>query len=142
MTKQRILVVDDDEGVRNLLSEYFINAGFEVSCVEDGASSLQAVQEFHPDIVVLDIMLPEMDGLSVLRELRRAGSIPVIALTARGDEVDRILGLEMGADDYVVKPFSPGGAQEGCSSSGLRGYPGSDAARDDGQPGQPRGPDG
>jgi len=107
MTKQRILVVDDDEGVRNLLSEYFINAGFEVSCVEDGASSLQAVQEFHPDIVVLDIMLPEMDGLSVLRELRRAGSIPVIALTARGDEVDRILGLEMGADDYVVKPFSP-----------------------------------
>lgn len=107
MSKQRVLVVDDDDSVREMLSDYFGKSGFEVTCAADGVQALTAAQEFHPDLVVLDIMLPEMDGLEVLKEVRRMGSVPVIALTARAEEVDRILGLEMGADDYVTKPFSP-----------------------------------
>ncbi len=107
MSKQKILVVDDDGSICDLLSSYFDNAGFETSCVSDGVAALAAVQENHPDCIILDVMLPEMDGLEVLKELRRVGNVPVIALTARADEVDRVLGLEMGADDYVTKPFSP-----------------------------------
>ena len=106
MSKQRILVVDDDAGVREMLVEYFEKAGFDALQVGDGISCLAAYQDFHPDLVVLDLMLPEMDGIEVLRELRRMGNVPIIVLSGRGDEVDRVLGLEMGADDYITKPFS------------------------------------
>lgn len=106
MSKQRILVVDDDAGVREMLVEYFEKAGFDALHVGDGISCVAAYQEFHPDLVVLDLMLPEMDGIEVLRELRRMGNVPIIVLSGRGDEVDRVLGLEMGADDYITKPFS------------------------------------
>ena len=107
MSKPKILVVDDDGSVCELLMSYFEQAGFESHCSKDGVAALVSVRELHPDLVILDLMLPEMDGLEVLKELRRVGNVPVIALTGRGEEVDRILGLEMGADDYVTKPFSP-----------------------------------
>jgi len=107
MYRQRILVVDDDESVCGMLTDYFSRSGFDVKCAGDGASGLSTAKDLMPDIVILDLMLPEMDGLEVLREIRRIATTPVIALTARSDEVDRVLGLEMGADDYVVKPFSP-----------------------------------
>lgn len=86
---------------------YLTDAGYEVECVGDGDRAVAAVRRDPPQLVVLDVMLPGRDGLSVLRELRRSGTVPVILLTARSDEVDRISGLEFGADDYVVKPFSP-----------------------------------
>ncbi len=107
MGKQRVLVVDDDPNVCDLLYSYFEKAGIDARCAVDGQAALTCAQEYIPDLVVLDIMLPEMDGLEVLRELRRTRNVPVIALSARAEEVDRILGLEMGADDYVTKPFSP-----------------------------------
>jgi DNA-binding response OmpR family regulator len=103
----RILVVDDEPMVRDVVSDYLIDAGYEVECVGDGDRAVAAVRRDPPQLVVLDVMLPGRDGLSVLRELRRSGTVPVILLTARSDEVDRISGLEFGADDYVVKPFSP-----------------------------------
>lgn len=106
MSKQRVLVIDDDGSVCEQLSAYFEEAGFEVSCAGDGDAGLGLLPSFLPDVVILDLVLPEMDGLEVLKEIRRLGSVPVIALTGRADEVDRVLGLEMGADDYVVKPFS------------------------------------
>jgi DNA-binding response OmpR family regulator len=103
----RILVVDDEPMVRDVVSSYLTDAGFEVECVGDGDRAVEAARRDPPALVVLDVMLPGRDGLSVLRELRRAGTVPVILLTARSDEIDRISGLEFGADDYVVKPFSP-----------------------------------
>ncbi len=103
----RVLVVDDESNVREVLSAYLDRGGFEVTEAADGRAALQAVQETKPDLVLLDLMLPEIDGLSVLSEIRRDSGVPVILLTALAEEADRVLGLEMGADDYVVKPFSP-----------------------------------
>jgi DNA-binding response OmpR family regulator len=103
----RILVVDDEPMVRDVVSDYLTDAGYQVECVGDGDRAVAAFRRDPPGLVVLDVMLPGRDGLSVLRELRRSGTVPVILLTARSDEVDRISGLEFGADDYVVKPFSP-----------------------------------
>ncbi len=102
-----VLVVDDEPMVREVVTRYLEQEGYTVSFAADGASALRLVGEQEIDLVVLDLMLPEIDGLSVLRELREGGAIPVIVLTARGEEGDRIHGLELGADDYVVKPFSP-----------------------------------
>ena len=104
----RILVVDDDEGVRVLLTRYLEMEGFHVDQVPDGGSALAAISASRPDLVLLDLMLPAQDGLDILTRLRRDSEVPVILLTARGSEADRILGLKLGADDYVVKPFSPG----------------------------------
>ncbi|MEZ5142254.1 MAG: response regulator transcription factor [Acidimicrobiales bacterium] len=102
-----VLVVDDEPMVREVVSRYLQLDGFDVHEAADGAAALEWLDRHRPRLVVLDVMLPEVDGLSVLRHLREAGDIPVILLTARAEEVDRIVGLELGADDYVVKPFSP-----------------------------------
>src|SRR5512135_2664160 len=101
------LIVDDDSEIRNLLAEYLGRQGFRVSLARDGREMRQALQASRPDIVVLDIMLPGEDGLALCRDLRAKSNIPVIMLTARGEELDRIIGIEMGADDYLGKPFSP-----------------------------------
>ncbi len=103
----RILVVDDDPTVAEVVSGYLDRAGYAVDRAGDGPDALARAAEHWPDLVVLDLMLPGMDGLEVCRRMRGQGPVPVIMLTARGDEDDRILGLEVGADDYVTKPFSP-----------------------------------
>ncbi|GAA0365632.1 response regulator transcription factor [Streptomyces blastmyceticus] len=103
----RVLVVDDDPTVAEVVAGYLDRAGFTVDRAADGPGALERAAALRPDLVVLDLMLPGMDGLEVCRRLRDTGPVPVIMLTARGDEDDRILGLEVGADDYVTKPFSP-----------------------------------
>jgi two-component system OmpR family response regulator len=108
MTQQdHILVVDDDAEIRNLLREYLQKHGYRVTVVADGRAMQAALATARPDLVVLDLMLPGEDGFSLCRTLRARSSLPVIMLTARGEETDRIVGLEMGADDYLAKPFSP-----------------------------------
>jgi DNA-binding response OmpR family regulator len=103
----RILVVDDDVNVSEVVSRYLAREGFAVETVGDGRTALDRALADPPDLVVLDLMLPGLDGLEVCRRLRALAPVPVIMLTARGDESDRIIGLELGADDYVAKPFSP-----------------------------------
>ncbi|THA56829.1 response regulator transcription factor [Streptomyces sp. A1136] len=103
----RILVVDDDPTVSEVVAQYLRRAGFTVEEAGDGPTALDRAGRARPDLVVLDLMLPGLDGLEVCRRLRETGPVPVIMLTARGDEDDRIAGLEVGADDYVTKPFSP-----------------------------------
>jgi two-component system OmpR family response regulator len=108
MAKQdHILVVDDDAETRSLLREYFQKNGYRVSAAPDGKGMRDAMGASHPDLVVLDLMLPGEDGLSLCRDLRARSNVPVIMLTARGEETERIVGLELGADDYVPKPFNP-----------------------------------
>ncbi|HEX5497690.1 MAG TPA: response regulator transcription factor, partial [Thermomicrobiales bacterium] len=104
---KQILVVDDEPEIARIVRDYLAAAGFGVTVATDGDSALAAARAGRPDLVILDLGLPRRDGLDVLRELRRAGDVPVVVLTARGEETDRIVGLELGADDYVVKPFSP-----------------------------------
>lgn len=104
---QRVLIIDDDVKLQELLAEYLKGYGFDVYYHDEGIGVTAAVQKFSPEIILLDIMLPGKDGIEVLREIRSSGSIPVIMLTAKGDEADRIVGLELGADDYMSKPFSP-----------------------------------
>ncbi|MFG2194850.1 response regulator transcription factor [Streptomyces sp. NPDC048639] len=106
-TAGRVLVVDDDPTVAEIVAGYLDRAGYTVDRASDGPAALARADERRPDLVVLDLMLPGMNGLDVCRILREQGPVPVIMLTARGDEDDRILGLEVGADDYVTKPFSP-----------------------------------
>jgi len=103
----RILVVDDDATVGDVLSLYLQRAGFLVDRAGDGFSALASAQSHPPDLVVLDLMLPGISGIEVCRRLRRESDVPVVMLTALGEEADRIVGLEVGADDYVTKPFSP-----------------------------------
>jgi DNA-binding response OmpR family regulator len=107
MPRFRVLVVDDEPVVTEVVERYLMRDGFEVSTAGDGDAALALAQTWAPDLVVLDLMLPGKDGLEVCRALRRDSSVPIIMLTARGDETDRIVGLEIGADDYIVKPFSP-----------------------------------
>ena len=104
---KRVLLVDDDEKLRKLVTEYLEGYGFHVTALPDGLSVLSTIRNESPEIVILDIMLPGKDGLEVLKEIRAELSVPVIMLTAKGDEADRIVGLELGADDYLPKPFSP-----------------------------------
>ncbi|MFG3505382.1 response regulator transcription factor [Streptomyces sp. NPDC047821] len=104
---RNILVVDDDPTVSEVVTGYLERAGFAVARAADGPEALRLAADRWPDLVVLDLMLPGMDGLEVCRTLRERRPVPVIMLTARGDEEDRVLGLEIGADDYVTKPFSP-----------------------------------
>jgi two-component system alkaline phosphatase synthesis response regulator PhoP len=104
---QRILVVEDEMQIARNLRDYFEAAGFEVVVVGDGTAALASVRGSRPDLVILDLGLPGLDGLDVARELRRTATTPILMLTARGEESDRIVGLELGADDYLVKPFSP-----------------------------------
>jgi two-component system alkaline phosphatase synthesis response regulator PhoP len=104
---QRILVVEDDMQIARNLRDYLEVAGYEVTAVGEGSAALASVRADKPDLLVLDLGLPGMDGLDVARELRRHSGVPIVMLTARGEESDRIVGLELGADDYLVKPFSP-----------------------------------
>jgi DNA-binding response OmpR family regulator len=107
MNEPTILVVDDEPSIREVVTLYLQRAGYRVLVASDGQEALQALERHSPDLVVLDLMLPQVDGLEITRLLRAGGDTPIIMLTARREETDRILGLEMGADDYVVKPFSP-----------------------------------
>lgn len=102
-----ILIVDDDRDIRDLLSEYLQKQGYRASVAADGRAMRTVLARAEPDLIVLDLMLPGDDGLVLCREVRAQSDIPIIILTARGEEVDRIVGLEMGADDYLAKPFSP-----------------------------------
>ena len=102
-----VLVVDDESMVREVVVAYLERDGFETLEAADGKTALSLVEERNPSLIVLDVMLPKLDGYTVLSELRKTTDVPVILLTARSEEVDRLLGLELGADDYVVKPFSP-----------------------------------
>jgi two-component system, OmpR family, response regulator len=102
-----IFVVDDDTEIRSLLREYLQKQGYRVTAVADGRGLRAAVATSHPDLIILDLMLPGEDGLTLCRDLRAKSEVPIIMLTARGDETDRIVGLELGADDYIAKPFSP-----------------------------------
>jgi DNA-binding response OmpR family regulator len=102
-----ILVVEDETKIARLVRDYLEHAGFEVIVAGDGGAALSAARGSRPDLIVLDLGLPGRDGLDVTRDLRRTSGVPIVMLTARGDESDRIVGLELGADDYVVKPFSP-----------------------------------
>ena len=102
-----ILVVDDEKNIVQLARLYLGNEGFKVEEAYDGKQALEKARTVNPDLVVLDVMMPEMDGLSVCKEIRKTSSVPVIILTARGDDVDKIVGLEIGADDYMTKPFNP-----------------------------------
>ncbi|WP_109631990.1 MULTISPECIES: response regulator transcription factor [Lentzea] len=104
---ERVLVVDDDTTVRDVVRRYLEHAGYEVELAGDGETALRLMAAREPDIVVLDLMLPGIDGLEVCRRVRERGSTPVVMLTALGEEEDRIAGLQIGADDYVTKPFSP-----------------------------------
>jgi DNA-binding response OmpR family regulator len=105
--EKKILIVDDDEKLRKLVKEYLEDYGFCVHAVPDGRYLLETLREQEPEVVLLDLMLPFKDGLELLREVRQAGDTPVIMLTAKGEDSDRIVGLEMGADDYIPKPFNP-----------------------------------
>jgi len=107
MMNTRILIADDDVELTGLLREYFEGEGFEVRLAHDGRSALDKARQPGLDLAVLDVMMPAMNGLDVLKELRKESRLPVIMLTARGDDLDRILGLELGADDYVPKPCNP-----------------------------------
>lgn len=107
MPKPKILVIDDEQSIRKLVSAYLHPEGYEVYTASDGTSGLKAARAYKPDLVVLDIMLPGMDGIELLSQLRRESEVYVIMLTAKAEETDKIVGLSVGADDYVTKPFSP-----------------------------------
>ncbi|MBQ4517516.1 MAG: response regulator transcription factor [Clostridia bacterium] len=105
MNNQRILVVDDDRNICELIRLYLEKEGFSVTLAHDGQAAITLFKESTPSVVLLDIMLPKMDGFQVCREIRRISNIPIIMLTAKGETFDKVLGLELGADDYMVKPF-------------------------------------
>jgi two-component system response regulator ResD len=103
--KQKILIVDDDANIAELISLYLTKECFETKIVEDGEEALKEFQTFNPDLILLDLMLPGIDGYEVCREIRKTSSTPIIMLSAKGEIFDKILGLELGADDYMIKPF-------------------------------------
>ncbi len=105
--QERILVADDEASIRRILETRLKMVGYEVITAADGEEALEAFQKHNPDLIILDVMMPKMDGYGVTREVRRNSDVPIIILTALGDVSERITGLELGADDYVVKPFSP-----------------------------------
>ena len=105
LEKQKILIVDDDENIAELISLYLTKECFDTMTASDGEAALTAVKTYMPDLILLDIMLPGIDGYEVLREIRKSSSLPVILLSAKGETFDKVLGLELGADDYIMKPF-------------------------------------
>ena len=107
MTSNRILIVEDEEKLARLLADYLVAAGYAADCLGDGSEVAPWVKTHAPDLVILDLMLPGRDGLEVCRELRTFSTVPIIMATARAEEIDRLLGLELGADDYICKPYSP-----------------------------------
>ena len=104
-SKQKILIVDDDNNIAELISLYLTKECFETKIVNDGEQALKAFDSFHPDLLLLDLMLPGIDGYQVCRELRHTSDVPIIMLSAKGETFDKVLGLELGADDYIIKPF-------------------------------------
>ena len=104
---QQILIVEDEKKIANLLKDYLENAGYTVSCLERGDMVLPYVKKHLPNLILLDRMIPGLDGLYVCREIRKFSEIPIIMVTAKSEEIDRLMGLEFGADDYICKPFSP-----------------------------------
>ena len=107
MEKQKILIVDDDGRIRNLLKIYLEKAGFQVSEAENGLEALLALQNSQPNLIVLDIMMPVLDGMETCRQIRKLATTPILLLTARTEVDDKLLGFDCGADDYVEKPFNP-----------------------------------
>lgn len=105
INKQKILIVDDDENIAELISLYLTKECFDTKIVHDGESALNAIKSYDPNIMLLDIMLPGIDGYEVLREIRKTSNLPIILLSAKGEVFDKVLGLELGADDYIMKPF-------------------------------------
>ncbi len=105
MNKQKILIVDDDENIAELISLYLTKECFHTHMVHDGEQALSAFDSYRPDLILLDLMLPGMDGYQICREIRSRSSVPIIMLSAKGEVFDKVLGLELGADDYVIKPF-------------------------------------
>ncbi|MFZ9750315.1 MAG: response regulator, partial [Vulcanococcus sp.] len=103
----KVLVADDEENIRRILETRLVMLGHEVALAENGAQALEQFRGFDPDVVVLDVMMPELDGFAVTERIRAQSEVPIILLTALGDVADRITGLQLGADDYMVKPFSP-----------------------------------
>ena len=104
---ERILIIEDDVSLASMVAEYLRTAGMQVDAAHDAESGLSALSRMNPDAVILDLMLPDLDGFEVCRRIRASSEVPVIMLTARGDDTDRIVGLELGADDYLPKPFNP-----------------------------------
>ena len=104
---KQILIVDDDQEIRELLQEYLQRAGFEVLAAAEGGEMYRLLADNQPDLIILDIMMPGDDGFSLCQQIRRSSQVPIIMLTAASDEADRVIGLELGADDYIAKPFSP-----------------------------------
>lgn len=104
-SKQKILIVDDDNNIAELISLYLTKECFETKIVNDGEQALREFDSFHPDLLLLDLMLPGIDGYQVCRELRHTSDVPIIMLSAKGETFDKVLGLELGADDYIIKPF-------------------------------------
>ena len=107
MMRKKVLVIDDEKSIRDIIGEYLTEEGFEFVEAPDGIRGLEIFRSFSPDLVILDVMMPKMDGWKVCREIRSESVTPVIMLTARGEEYDKLFGFELGADDYMVKPFSP-----------------------------------
>ncbi len=105
--KRSVLIVEDEDLMREVLRDYFSDADYEVSEARDGIKAIELAEEFEYDIILLDIMLPELDGFSVCRRIRKTKDTPIIIITARSDEDDKLIGYELGADDYITKPFSP-----------------------------------
>ena len=107
MMRKKVLVIDDEKSIRDIIGEYLTEEGFEFVEAPDGIRGLEIFRSLSPDLVILDVMMPKMDGWKVCREIRSESVTPVIMLTARGEEYDKLFGFELGADDYMVKPFSP-----------------------------------
>lgn len=107
MAHEHILVVEDEKKIAELLRDYLVGAGFEVSCHDRGGQVVKFVNKSPPALILLDIMLPDTDGKDICREIRKFSNIPIMMITAKSEEVDRLIGLELGADDYICKPFSP-----------------------------------
>ena len=107
MAKNRILVIDDDENISKVIRLYLEKEGMEALLASNGKAGLEVFSKESPDLVLLDIMMPEMDGIEVIKVIRKESAVPVIMLTAKGDTFDKVLALELGADDYIVKPFEP-----------------------------------
>jgi len=107
MSRQIVLVVDDDHNIREILSLYFTKEGFQVEEAADGVEAIRKIDQVKPNVIILDIMLPILDGIEVCRQVRKFSRVPIIMLSARVEDEDRIMGLELGADDYIVKPFNP-----------------------------------
>lgn len=105
--KKYLLIADDNDGIIDILKTYVLNEGFEPIIAHDGEEALYKFKQFNPQLLLLDVMMPKKDGFTICREVRKNSNVPIIMITAKGDDGDRILGLDIGADDYIVKPFSP-----------------------------------